>query len=72
MKFLFLSFYLILFFNYSILCAQSEKDSIKTHLLNEVIISGVKAKDKNPVTFTNVTKKQIQKINEKQLIYLLI
>ena len=72
MKFLFLSFYLILFFNYSILCAQSEKDSIKTHLLNEVIISGVKAKDKNPVTFTNVTKKQIQEINFGQDIPILL
>ena len=38
---------------------ETQKDSLKTTELKEVTISSVRAKDKNPITFTNVSKEEI-------------
>jgi iron complex outermembrane receptor protein len=55
------------------LCSFSQeqpKDSVKS--IEEVLISGVRAKDKNPITFTNVTKAQIAPRNLGQDIPILL
>lgn len=55
------------------LCSFSQeqpKDSVKS--IEEVLISGVRAKDKNPITFTNVTKAQIAPRNLGQDIPVLL
>ena len=38
---------------------ETQKDSLKTTELKEVTISSVRAKDKNPITYTNVSKEEI-------------
>jgi iron complex outermembrane receptor protein len=44
--------------------AQTGSDTLSNKKeLQEVVVSGVKAKDNNPVTFTNLTKKEIDKQN---------
>ena len=53
------------------LSAQEQpKDSVKS--IEEVLISGVRAKDKNPITFTNVSKAQIAPRNLGQDIPVLL
>lgn len=53
------------------LSAQEQpKDSVQS--IEEVLISGVRAKDKNPITFTNVTKAQIAPRNLGQDIPILL
>ena len=55
------------------LCSYSQeqpKDSVKS--IEEVLISGVRAKDKNPITFTNVSKTQIATRNLGQDIPILL
>ncbi|WP_396154536.1 TonB-dependent receptor [Flavobacterium sp.] len=55
------------------LCSYSQeqpKDSVKS--IEEVLISGVRAKDKNPITFTNVSKAQIAPRNLGQDIPVLL
>ena len=53
------------------LSAQEQpKDSVKS--IEEVLISGVRAKDKNPITFTNVSKAQIAPRNLGQDIPILL
>ena len=53
------------------LSAQEQpKDSVKS--IEEVLISGVRAKDKNPITFTNVSKTQIAPRNLGQDIPVLL
>jgi iron complex outermembrane receptor protein len=55
------------------LCSFSQeqpKDSVKS--IEEVLISGVRAKDKNPITFTNVSKTQIAPRNLGQDIPILL
>jgi iron complex outermembrane receptor protein len=49
---------------------EKPKDSINK--IEEVLISGVRAKDKNPITFTNVTKAQIAPRNLGQDIPILL
>ena len=54
-------------------CSYSQeqpKDSVKS--IEEVLISGVRAKDKNPITFTNVSKAQIAPRNLGQDIPVLL
>ena len=54
-----------------VLSAQEQpKDSVKS--IEEVLIYGVRAKDKNPITFTNVTKTQIAPRNLGQDIPILL
>ena len=49
---------------------EQPKDSVKS--IEEVLISGVRAKDKNPITFTNVSKAQIAPRNLGQDIPVLL
>lgn len=49
---------------------EQPKDSVKQ--IEEVLISGVRAKDKNPITFTNVSKTQIAPRNLGQDIPILL
>ncbi|WP_353169455.1 TonB-dependent receptor [Flavobacterium sp.] len=49
---------------------EQPKDSVKS--IEEVLISGVRAKDKNPITFTNVSKAQIAPRNLGQDIPILL
>jgi iron complex outermembrane receptor protein len=49
---------------------EQPKDSVKS--IEEVLISGVRAKDKNPITFTNVSKTQIAPRNLGQDIPILL
>ena len=66
---LFSTFYFLLFT--CILLAQEQpKDSVKS--IEEVLISGVRAKDKSPITFTNVSKAQITPRNLGQDIPVLL
>jgi iron complex outermembrane receptor protein len=66
---LFSTFYFLLFT--CILLAQEQpKDSVKS--IEEVLISGVRAKDKSPITFTNVSKAQIAPRNLGQDIPILL
>ncbi|WP_091467994.1 TonB-dependent receptor [Flavobacterium urocaniciphilum] len=63
------TFYFLLFT--CVLFAQEQpKDSVKS--IEEVLIYGVRAKDKNPITFTNVSKTQIAPRNLGQDIPILL
>ncbi|MEW4923300.1 TonB-dependent receptor [Algibacter sp. 2305UL17-15] len=42
---------------------QKTQDSTKTEKLDEVLLSATRAKDKTPVAFTNITKKELESIN---------
>ncbi len=66
-------FKLSLFSVFFSLCSYSQeqpKDSVKS--IEEVLISGVRAKDKSPITFTNVTNAQIAPKNLGQDIPILL
>ena len=57
-----------LFFNASVLFAQQPssetiKDSLRTISLEEVLLTGIRANEDSPVTFTNVTREDIQPRN---------
>lgn len=47
------------FFSLFSFSQETQKDSLKTHELKEVTVSSVRAKDKNPITFINVSKEEI-------------
>ena len=64
-----LSLFSFLFSLYSY-SQEQPKDSVKS--IEEVLIYGVRAKDKNPITFTNVTKTQIAPRNLGQDIPILL
>ena len=49
----------ILFFSQTAFSQQKEQDTTKVNVLNEVTVSSVRAKGKNPITFTNYTKEEI-------------
>jgi iron complex outermembrane receptor protein len=49
-----------------------QKDTTKVNTLNDVIVSSVRAKDKNPITFTNVSKQEIAPRNLGQDIPVLL
>lgn len=51
---------------------ETQKDSLKTTELKEVTISSVRAKDKNPITYTNVSKEEIAPRNLGQDIPVLL
>lgn len=38
---------------------ENQKDTIKVTVLKEVTVSSVRAKDKNPITYTNISKEEI-------------
>ena len=50
------TFYLLPFISFS---QETKKDTTKVTELKEVTISSVRAKDKNPITYTNVSKEEI-------------
>jgi iron complex outermembrane receptor protein len=67
----------LFFINAILLFAQSpntekSKDSIKTISLEEVLLNGIRANEDNPVTFTNVTRKEINARNLGQDIPILL
>jgi iron complex outermembrane receptor protein len=49
-----------------------QKDTTKINTLNDVIVSSVRAKDKNPITFTNVSKQELAPRNLGQDIPVLL
>jgi iron complex outermembrane recepter protein len=51
---------------------EAQKDTTKINTLNDVIVSSVRAKDKNPITFTNVSKQEIAPRNLGQDIPVLL
>ncbi|CAM4330037.1 TonB-dependent receptor [Flavobacterium terrigena] len=57
-------------FSYALNAQEQPKDSVKQ--IEEVLISGVRAKDKSPITFTNVSKAQIAPRNLGQDIPILL
>jgi iron complex outermembrane recepter protein len=67
----YLSLFSMLFFltSYS---QETQKDSLKTTELKEVTVSSVRAKDKNPITYTNVSKEEIAPRNLGQDIPVLL
>ena len=50
------AFYLLPFISFS---QETKKDTTKVTELKEVTVSSVRAKDKNPITYTNVSKEEI-------------
>ena len=75
MKTIRLSFFLI--FNASVLLAQQPisetiKDSLSTISLEEVLLTGIRAKDDIPVTFTNVSGQDLTPRNLGQDIPILL
>lgn len=63
------TFYLLPFASFS---QETQKDSLKTTELKEVTVSSVRATEKNPITFTNVSKEEIAKRNLGQDIPVLL
>ena len=61
---------LICLLPFALSAQEQPKDSVKQ--IEEVLVSGVRAKDKNPITFTNVTKAQIAPRNLGQDIPILL
>jgi iron complex outermembrane receptor protein len=51
---------------------EAQKDTTKINTLNDVIVSSVRAKDKNPITFTNVSKQELAPRNLGQDIPILL
>jgi iron complex outermembrane receptor protein len=51
---------------------EAQKDTTKVNTLNDVIVSSVRAKDKNPITFTNVRKQELAPRNLGQDIPVLL
>lgn len=51
---------------------ETQKDSLKINELKEVTVSSVRAKDKNPITYTNVSKEEITPRNLGQDIPVLL
>lgn len=51
---------------------EAQKDTTKINTLNDVIVSSVRAKDKNPITFTNVSKQELAPRNLGQDIPVLL
>ena len=66
-----LSFFSFFFFLFSF-SQETEKDSTKVTQLKEVVLSSVRAKEKDPITFTNVSKEEIAKRNLGQDIPVLL
>ena len=51
---------------------EQPKDTIKAQSLDDVLVSAVRAKDKNPITFTNVSKEELAPRNLGQDIPILL
>lgn len=68
-RYCFAGFFLFSFIGFS---QETPKDSLKNIDLKEVTISSVRAKEKNPITFTNVSKEEIAPRNLGQDIPILL
>ncbi|RBA29945.1 TonB-dependent receptor [Flavobacterium tibetense] len=68
---IYLSLFSVLFSLFSF-SQETQKDSLKTTELKEVTVSSVRAKDKNPITYTNVSKEEIAPRNLGQDIPVLL
>lgn len=68
-RFFNLFFILFSLFSFS---QETQKDTTKINTLNDVIVSSVRAKDKNPITFTNVSKQELAPRNLGQDIPVLL
>jgi iron complex outermembrane receptor protein len=68
-RYCFASFFLFSFVGFS---QETPKDSLKNIDLKEVTVSSVRAKEKNPITFTNVSKEEIAPRNLGQDIPVLL
>ena len=68
-RFFNLFFILFSLFSFS---QEAQKDTTKVNTLNDVIVSSVCAKDKNPITFTNVSKQELAPRNLGQDIPILL
>jgi iron complex outermembrane receptor protein len=68
-RFFNLFFILFSLFSFS---QEAQKDTTKINTLNDVIVSSVRAKDKNPITFTNVSKQELAPRNLGQDIPILL
>ena len=62
----------ILLFGLAASAQETPSDSLKVQQLKEVTVSAIRAKDKNPITFTNVTKEEIAPRNLGQDIPVLL
>ncbi|MCA6421609.1 MAG: TonB-dependent receptor [Flavobacterium sp.] len=62
----------IFFFSQTAFSQQKEQDTTKVNQLNEVTVSSVRAKGKNPITFTNYSKEEIAPRNLGQDIPVLL
>ena len=67
-----LFFALTIFSSFNSTAQQKEIDTTKVNALNEVTVSSVRAKGKNPITFTNYSKKDIAPRNLGQDIPVLL
>ncbi len=52
-----------IFYSISSFSQEQPKDSAKVTLLNEVVLTSVRAKEKDPITFTNISKEELAKRN---------
>ena len=68
-RFFNLFFILFSLFSFS---QEAQKDTTKINTLNDVIVSSVRAKDKNPITFTNVSIQELAPRNLGQDIPILL
>lgn len=64
--------FLFLFSSFFSFSQEKDQDTIKVNQLNEVTVSSVRAKDKNPITFSNLSKKEIAPRNLGQDIPVLL
>lgn len=62
----------ILLFGLAASAQETPSDSLKVQQLKEVTVSAIRAKDKNPITFTNVSKEEIAPRNLGQDIPVLL
>ncbi len=62
----------VVFYVLSSYSQEAQKDTVKINALNEVIVSSVRAKDKNPIPFTNVSAAAIAPRNMAQDIPVLL
>ena len=60
------------FFTLFSLAQETETDSTKVTQLKEVVLTAVRAKEKDPITFTNISKEEIAKRNLGQDIPVLL
>ncbi|MDK2771929.1 MAG: TonB-dependent receptor [Flavobacterium sp.] len=68
------TFFSLIFAFFSVLnfAQEKETDTLKVNQLNEVTLSAIRAKDKNPITFTNVKAEEIESRNLGQDIPVLL